>query len=124
VHEDLDEAMWLAVEGMLDLLERRGYTRKEALMLASLTEDLRVAQVVNGTKGVHAGVGKSSVTDELARRGYRAVDADGDAFSEWVDISDELAQAAGSPVEADRDWCGVKIALPSSWLQRMLRSYL
>jgi shikimate kinase len=44
------------------------------------------------------------VTDELARRGYRAVDADGDAFSEWVDVSDELAQAAGSPVEADRDW--------------------
>jgi acetamidase/formamidase len=54
LHEDLDEAMWLAVEGMLDLLERRGYTRKEALMLASLVVDLRITQVVNGTKGVHA----------------------------------------------------------------------
>jgi acetamidase/formamidase len=54
LHEDLDEAMWLAVEGMLDLLERRGYTRKEALMLASLVVNLRVTQVVNGTKGVHA----------------------------------------------------------------------
>ncbi len=42
VHEDLDEAMWLAVEGMLDVLERRGYNRKEALMLASLTVDLRI----------------------------------------------------------------------------------
>ena len=46
--------MWLAVEGMLDLLERRGYNRKEALMLASLTVDLHVTQIVNGTKGVHA----------------------------------------------------------------------
>ena len=36
VDQDLDEAMWLAVEGMLDALERRGYERKEALMLASL----------------------------------------------------------------------------------------
>ena|SRR5690242_1484158 len=44
----------IAVEGMLDVLERRGYNRKEALMLASLTVDLRVSQIVNGTKGVHA----------------------------------------------------------------------
>jgi shikimate kinase len=51
-----------------------------------------------------SGVGKSTVTDELARRGYRAVDADGDDFSEWVEVSDERARAAGSPVEPDRDW--------------------
>jgi acetamidase/formamidase len=54
VHEDLDKAMWLALDGMLDALERRGYHRKEALMLASLTVDLRITQIVNGTKGVHA----------------------------------------------------------------------
>jgi len=54
VDEDLDEAMWLALDGMLDALERRGYHRKEALMLASLTVDLRITQIVNGTKGVHA----------------------------------------------------------------------
>jgi acetamidase/formamidase len=54
VHEDLDEAMWLALDGMLDALERRGYDRKEALMLASLTVDLRITQIVNGMKGVHA----------------------------------------------------------------------
>lgn len=54
LHEDLNEAMWLAVEGMLDLLERRGYNRKEALMLASMTVDLRITQIVNGVKGVHA----------------------------------------------------------------------
>lgn len=54
LHEDLDEAMWLALEGMLDLLEGMGYQRKEALMLASLTVNLRITQIVNGTKGVHA----------------------------------------------------------------------
>ncbi len=51
-----------------------------------------------------SGVGKSTVTDELAQRGYKAVDADCDLFSEWVAVSDELAQAAGTPVEADKDW--------------------
>jgi shikimate kinase len=51
-----------------------------------------------------SGVGKSTVTDELARRGYMAVDADGDDFSEWVAVSGEIAAAAGSPVEEDRDW--------------------
>jgi hypothetical protein len=44
------------------------------------------------------------VTDELAARGYTAVDADGDELSEWVEVSGQLAEAAGSPVEADRDW--------------------
>lgn len=51
-----------------------------------------------------SGVGKTAVTNELARRGYRAIDADDDEFSVWVEVSDELAEAAGSPVEADRDW--------------------
>jgi len=44
------------------------------------------------------------VVVELARRGYTAVDLDSDQFSEWVQVAGELAQAAGSPVEADRDW--------------------
>jgi dephospho-CoA kinase len=51
-----------------------------------------------------SGVGKSAVIAALAQRGYDAVDADGDEFSEWVEVSDELAAAAGSPVEANRDW--------------------
>lgn len=51
-----------------------------------------------------SGVGKSTVTEALARRGYKAVDADGDEYSEWVAVSSELAEAAGSPVEAERDW--------------------
>jgi shikimate kinase len=51
-----------------------------------------------------SGVAKSTVTEQLAKRGYKAVDADSDAFSEWVEVSGDLEQAAGSPVESDRDW--------------------
>ena len=54
-HSDLDEAMLLAVEAMLDLMgELFGLDRSRALALASVAVDLRVTQVVNGTKGVHA----------------------------------------------------------------------
>ena len=49
-------------------------------------------------------VGKSVVIEELARRGYYAVDLDCDAFSHWVELNDELAGAAGTPAAIDRDW--------------------
>lgn len=49
-----------------------------------------------------SGTGKSTVIRELAARGYKAVDADCDEFSEWVTFID--ASAPGSPVESDRDW--------------------
>jgi acetamidase/formamidase len=53
--DDLDEAMFRALEAMLDLIgERYGMGRAEALAMASVAVDLRVTQVVNGTKGVHA----------------------------------------------------------------------
>jgi acetamidase/formamidase len=40
---------------MLDLMERElALSRPEALALASVSVDLRVTQVVNGAKGVHA----------------------------------------------------------------------
>ena len=53
--EDLDEAAAIAIEGMLDLMEREhGLGRREALALASVVVDLRVTQLVNGAKGVHA----------------------------------------------------------------------
>lgn len=51
-----------------------------------------------------SGVGKSTVTDELARCGFKAVDVDCDDFSEWVTVSGVLAESAGTPVEAGRDW--------------------
>ncbi|HET7567908.1 MAG TPA: hypothetical protein VFJ91_07950 [Gaiellaceae bacterium] len=53
--EDLDLAAEQALETMLDLIERElGTARNEALALASVAVDLRVTQVVNQVKGVHA----------------------------------------------------------------------
>jgi acetamidase/formamidase len=53
--EDLDEAAAQAVDGMLELMGRElGVERRDALALASVVVDLRVTQVVNGVKGVHA----------------------------------------------------------------------
>jgi acetamidase/formamidase len=53
--EDLDEAAALATDGMLELMGREhGLERRDALALASLVVDLRVTQLVNGTRGVHA----------------------------------------------------------------------
>jgi acetamidase/formamidase len=55
VDTDLDEAAAKAVEALLLLLAREhGLERREALALASVVADLRVTQVVNGVKGVHA----------------------------------------------------------------------
>jgi shikimate kinase len=50
-----------------------------------------------------SGTGKSTVVRELAARGYRAVDADTDEYSEWAAVTQEAA-IPGSPVEPDRDW--------------------
>jgi acetamidase/formamidase len=53
--EDLDEAAALAIDAMLELLGReRGLARREALALASVVVDLRVTQLVNGARGIHA----------------------------------------------------------------------
>ena len=53
--EHLGRAARIAVDGMLDLMEREhGLERKDALALASVLVDLRVTQVVNGVLGVHA----------------------------------------------------------------------
>ena len=52
---DLDDCVVIALRSMLDLIERRtNLDRSEAYMLASLTADLRITQVVNDSKGVHA----------------------------------------------------------------------
>jgi acetamidase/formamidase len=54
-HEDLDRAAQIAARSMFDLLERHcGVPFKEAYRLGSLAVDLRITQVVNGVKGVHA----------------------------------------------------------------------
>ena len=54
-HEQLGLAARIAVDGLLDVMEREhGLDRRDALALASVVADLRVTQVVNGTLGVHA----------------------------------------------------------------------
>jgi acetamidase/formamidase len=54
-HEDLDEAMLIALEAMVELMgEQHGFGRQEAFGLASLVVDLRVTQIVNQRRGVHA----------------------------------------------------------------------
>jgi acetamidase/formamidase len=53
--EHLGVAARIAVDGMLQLMEREhGLERGEALALASIVLDLRVTQVVNQVLGVHA----------------------------------------------------------------------
>ena len=54
-HEDVHEAAMIALEGMLNWMqELYGFERKESLTLASLLVDLRITQLVNGVRGVHA----------------------------------------------------------------------
>ncbi|MBZ0286793.1 MAG: acetamidase/formamidase family protein, partial [Anaerolineae bacterium] len=54
-HEDLDEAIGIALEAMLDLMkELYGYERQMALALASVAAEVRITQLVNvGVRGVH-----------------------------------------------------------------------
>ena len=53
--QHLGLAARIAVDGMLDLMEREhGLSRPDALGLASVVVDLRVTQVVNQVLGVHA----------------------------------------------------------------------
>jgi acetamidase/formamidase len=53
--EDLDAAAAIATKGIVDLLRREhDVDEHDGLALASVVADLRVTQVVNGVKGVHA----------------------------------------------------------------------
>lgn len=54
-HEDLNEAAIQAMDGIINLIgELFNLSRVEAIALGSTVVDLRVTQVVNGVKGVHA----------------------------------------------------------------------
>ncbi len=54
-HADLQQASNMALSAMLTLMmTRMDISRSEALALASLVIDLRVTQIVNATRGVHA----------------------------------------------------------------------
>jgi len=60
LHPDLDEATRLATREMIDfLVTEKGMSRDDAYILCSLAADLRVTQLVDGTKGIHAMIAKS-----------------------------------------------------------------
>ena len=51
---DLDDCVVIALRDMIKLIcARTGISREDAYTLCSLAADLRVTQVVNGTKGIH-----------------------------------------------------------------------
>jgi acetamidase/formamidase len=55
LHEDLDDAAKQALRAMIDwLVTLKGWTRSEAYVFCSLACDLRVTQLVDGNKGIHA----------------------------------------------------------------------
>jgi acetamidase/formamidase len=59
-HKDLDEAVKIALKGMIKLLvSEKEMDPYEAYALCSLQADLRVTQVVDGNKGIHAMMPKS-----------------------------------------------------------------
>ena len=54
-NEDLDDAAKTALREMIALMqERLGLAAADAYMMASLTVDMRVTQLVDGNKGIHA----------------------------------------------------------------------
>jgi acetamidase/formamidase len=60
LHEDLNQAAKIATREMLNfIVETKGLPRDDVLMLLSAAMDLRVTQIVDGTKGVHALLAKS-----------------------------------------------------------------
>lgn len=60
LHEDLNIAAKMALREMIEFLgETKGIDPTEAYRLASLIVDLRVTQLVNGVKGIHAMLPKS-----------------------------------------------------------------
>ena len=50
-----------------------------------------------------SGTGKSTVIGELVARGYKAVDADRNEFSQWVEVEGS-SDAEVAPVDGNRDW--------------------
>jgi len=60
LHPDLNEAARMATREMIDfLVSEKGWTRDEAYTFCSLAVDLRVTQLVDETKGIHAMLAKS-----------------------------------------------------------------
>ncbi len=59
---DLDDCVVIALRDMIKLIcARTGISREDAYTLCSLAADLRVTQVVNGSKGIHVHAGEEAV---------------------------------------------------------------
>jgi acetamidase/formamidase len=66
---DLDSAVVIALRDMIKLIcARTGITREEAYTLCSLAADLRVTQVVNGSKGIHVMLDKELLQKSGGKR--------------------------------------------------------
>ncbi len=64
LHENLDEAMKLAIRECIKFLsEEKGLARADAYALASIAVDFEVTQVVDGVKGIHAMIPKGIFRD-------------------------------------------------------------
>ena len=62
-HKDLDEAVKIALRDAIQFLSAsKGLTRDDAYALCSLAVDLRVTQIVDGNKGIHAMIPKAIFT--------------------------------------------------------------
>ena len=69
---DLDEAMQLAVDDMVDLLhELKGWDMFRSLPLASMAVDFRITQIVDGTKGIHAMIPKRLFVGDESKYWYQ-----------------------------------------------------
>ena len=68
-HEDLDEAVRIALRHMIgQIAERTLLSAEHAYRLCSLAADLHVTQVVNRRKGIHVMLPKSILAELPARR--------------------------------------------------------
>ena len=102
---DLDDCVVIALRDMIKLIcARTGISREDAYTLCSLAADLRVTQVVNGTKGIHVMLEKKLISDVSARplvRRPHAQDAAAGAVGREIDravgadahVADALADA-------------------------------
>jgi acetamidase/formamidase len=64
LHENLDEAMKMAIRETIDFLSvEKGLSREDAYALASIAVDFEVTQVVDGVKGIHGMIPKAIFLD-------------------------------------------------------------
>ena len=117
--EDLDEAAAVATDAMLELMGREhGFERRDALALASLVVDLRITQIVNRVKGVHAVLRHDAVENALMAYEFKLPDL-GEGLTEgevarWL-VAEGQEIAEDDPlVEIQTDKATVEIPSPAA----------